>query len=130
MIKKYLAVFVFGCLGGAVRLGITHLPLFGNRFPIGTIIVNLLGCLLFPLVVYLIAFTLPLPSSIITGLSAGFVASLTTFSSLNLDGLRLFLSQQYLLLAIYLTLNIIGGLIMALIGLKISRILVHQREAF
>ncbi|KRM11965.1 CrcB family protein [Paucilactobacillus suebicus] len=130
MVRKYIAVFLFGCLGGLTRLGITHLPFSNGQFPIGTILVNLLGCLLFPLVVYLIAFTVPLPSAVITGLSAGFVASLTTFSSLNLDGLKLFMNHQYILLGSYLTLNIIGGLIMSLIGLRISRRLVKQREAF
>lgn len=130
MVKKYSAVFLFGMLGGLCRLLISHNVVLANGFPVSTIIVNLTGCLLFPITTYLIAFIVPLPSSIITGLTAGFVASLTTFSSLNMDCFNLVTQHQYILLTCYLALNIIGGILLSLLGLKISRLVSNRRGHF
>lgn len=116
MVKKYLSVFIFGMVGGLLRL------LFVTALvtPIGTVAANLLGCFLFPLVVYLVARKWPIPSAIFTGLSAGFVASLTTFSSLNLDSLILIRDHHYFEFVLYISINVIGGLLLSILGRTIS----------
>lgn len=126
--KKYIAVLIFGALGGISRSMISQILVLPNQFPLGTLLVNLSGCFLFSLVVHYLALAFPLNPTIISGLSVGFIGAFTTFSSLSVDGLKLLSHQQYLLFTVYDFVSISGGLALALLGIIISNRLFQRRE--
>ncbi|KRO11422.1 fluoride efflux transporter FluC [Paucilactobacillus hokkaidonensis] len=126
--KKYLAVLIFGTFGGICRTAISNLFVLSNHFPLGTLIVNLIGCFLFSIAIHYIALTFPLNSDIISGLSVGFVGAFTTFSGLSVDSIILLHSHEYLLLGIYNSASIIGGIGFAILGILTSQHLISRRE--
>ncbi|WP_137597919.1 fluoride efflux transporter FluC [Paucilactobacillus kaifaensis] len=126
--RKYLAVLIFGALGGICRSLISQILVLPNQFPLGTLLVNLSGCFLFSLVVHYLALAFPLSPTIISGLSVGFVGAFTTFSGLSVDALKLIAHQQYSLFILYDLTSIIGGIILALLGIMISKQLFKRWE--
>lgn len=108
-----LGIFLAAMLGGFVRYQISSWLPASPDFPWGTLFANYLGifCL-----VYLVKGYLVYKGSskgVILALGTGFCGSLTTFSSLMLDGVKLLDTGSYLSLVIYLVLSIGGGLLLA-----------------
>lgn len=108
-----LGIFLAGMLGGIVRFQISKWLPSSPDFPWGTLLVNYLGifCL-----VYLVKGYLVYKGSskgLILALGTGFCGSLTTFSSLLLDAVKLLDTGRYLSLVTYLILSIGGGLLFA-----------------
>lgn len=120
---KILLVFLGGGLGSVSRFGVSLLSvkMFGERFPAGTLTVNLAGCLLIGLL-----FSLGTERNII-GPSArlffmtGFMGGLTTFSSFGLESINLAREGLVDLSIINIALNNAGGLVMVIIGIMIGR---------
>lgn len=125
--KKYLLVYLFGMLGGICRLCITQIGVLNNHFPLGTLLVNLSGCLVFPIIKGYIAGHFDIPNDVVQGVSVGFIGAFTTFSSFSFDSFRLFQSQMYMFFLTYNGISIIGGLLCILLGITISKILLSGR---
>jgi fluoride exporter len=117
----YLYVGIGGAIGSILRYLISFISFpFINHFPIGTLFVNLLGAFVLG---WFVARVLPLQSinrEIKTGISTGIIGSFTTLSTLNVETIQLIHSEHYLSLFIYLSLSIIGGLILTIIGFSIG----------
>lgn len=52
-------------------------------------------------------------------IATGFLGAFTTFSTFSLENILLLRDAQFTLLLLYLSLSIIGGLVLVLVGLKI-----------
>ncbi|KRL37254.1 fluoride efflux transporter FluC [Liquorilactobacillus uvarum] len=106
-----LSVLFFGFWGGILRYQ------FGIWFNFnGTIMVNLIGCFILTFLTYLFL-SFKNPSEWLTiGLGTGLVGSFTTFSSFNLDTLKLILLDKSEYLFFYLIISIFGGLILSFLG--------------
>ena len=108
-----LGIFLAAMLGGLVRYLVSSQLPASPEFPWGTLLVNYLGifCL-----VYLIKGYLVYKGSskgLVLALGTGFCGSLTTFSSLTLDAVKLLDTGRYLSMVMYLLLSVGGGLLLA-----------------
>ena len=100
-----LSVMFFGFWGGILRY------LFGVWFQFnGTILVNLIGCFSLAFLIYFFLSYEKVAGWITVGLGTGLVGSFTTFSTFNLDLLKLALTHQNVYLIFYLLLSVFGGL--------------------
>ena len=84
---NYLIVFLGAGIGGAGRHGVNVLAarLVGTAFPAGTLVINVLGCLLMGLIAGFFAFRGHLPQEARLFLATGVLGGFTTFSSVAVE---------------------------------------------
>lgn len=113
----YLVIALFAFVGGATRFLISDwLPKVGGVFPLATLVVNLIGCLLFSWVVKHILSDIDISARLVLGIGVGFCGALTTFSSFALDAMQLVMGAHYLLAVLYVILSLGGGLGLVFLG--------------
>ena len=105
----YLVIAFFAFIGGTARywLGVWIPAVSG--FPLGTLLVNLLGCFIFSWLVKHILSDIDVSARLVLGVGVGFCGALTTFSSFALDTMKLVQSDQIGLAFIYLLLSFFAG---------------------
>ena len=86
-------LFLAGGAGALARYGVSELAntLVGRQYPLGTFVVNVLGCFLFGLIWELAAVRLLISDTVRLIILVGFMGSFTTFSSLIFDSFALLL---------------------------------------
>jgi len=94
---KLLFIFCFGGLGCLSRYGISGFvaKLTGDRFPWGTLVVNVLGAFIIGFLMEITAQNERIPLNLRSGLTTGFLGGLTTFSTFSLETFLLFDSGRY-----------------------------------
>lgn len=120
----WIAIGVGGALGSIARHAlnhVTHTQWLSTRFPAGTVVVNLTGCLVIGLLAGAIAagrVILPLHwrEFVFVGLLGGF----TTFSTFSLDTLVLARTHSFGYAALNVSLQVAGGLGAAWVGYRIG----------
>lgn len=85
-------------------------------FPLGTLVINLIGCFIFSWVVKHILSDIDVSARLVLGVGVGFCGALTTFSSFALDTMKLVQAGEIGLAFLYLLLSFIGGLAMTVLG--------------
>ena len=118
VIKRYLFVFLFGIIGGCLRQLVLK-PICHA--------VNLVGCFCFVMVMEYLPQRFSLNSDLVSGLSAGLVGSFTTFSTFNLDAIKLLIHGQFIFFSIYLVITILGGLGIIKLSQNFSQHLLNKR---
>lgn len=113
------------CLGGAARYGVTGMVarLASTSFPLGTLIVNLSGCLLAGFFISLPAGRLPLSPEARLFLITGFCGAYTTFSAWMLESSALFRSGQTSLAVLNLALSLAAGYLFFKSGEWLARLI-------
>ncbi|MGH8437233.1 MAG: fluoride efflux transporter CrcB [Pseudomonas sp.] len=124
MIRVTLAVAVGGVAGTLLRFATAnwitaHWP---QHFNVGTLLVNIVGCLLIGYLYGLFLLRPDIPLELRAGLIVGFLGGLTTFSSFSLDTLRLLESGQLPLALGYVALSVFGGLLATWAGLSLTKL--------
>jgi CrcB protein len=114
-----------GAATGAVcryLLGAWLAARLGTGFPYGTLLINLLGCLLIGLILTLaaerLALSEPLRLLLVTGLLGGF----TTFSAFGYETYSLALRGQWPAATLYIAASVLGGLLCVLLGAWLARL--------
>ncbi|QUG42350.1 fluoride efflux transporter CrcB [Psychrobacillus sp. INOP01] len=111
----YMYIGFAGSLGAIARylIGVFMIPESG--FPFATLLVNLVGC-------YALAFitsrSLPFSYKLKTAIGTGFLGSFTTFSAFSVETITMIENGQIVLAIIYITLSVVGGIIMSNVGWK------------
>lgn len=123
LFKNILLVGLGGALGSIARyIGQKYLSQwYPHPFPIGTFIVNILGCFLIGLFFGLAdkhAYFTPASRLL---LMTGFCGGFTTFSAFTLEGMQLLQQQRFLIFALYFTLSVFIGLMATFTGVWLSR---------
>lgn len=89
-----------------------------SGFPLGTLAVNITGCLLFGLAWGYFSKNLDAQKQLI--LLTGFCGGFTTFSSFSAEGLQMMMDQRWFNFFIYTAASIILGLLFTFVGYKIT----------
>lgn len=120
---NYLIVFLGAGIGGAGRHGVNVLSarLFGTGFPAGTLVINVLGCLVMGLIAGAFAFRGHLPQELRLFLTTGILGGFTTFSAFSLDAALLWERGEVGLAALYVGASVIFSLLAVAAGLVLSR---------
>ncbi len=128
--SNLVLVAFFGAIGSLFRfilIQITPKITFIN-FPIGTVIVNLIGSFLIGIVASLFEKQL-LSNELRSFIVFGFLGGFTTFSAFTYEVFNLLKTGNYLNLFIYLFLSIIVSLILFYIGYKIVKIIAWKNPS-
>lgn len=120
---NYLIVFLGAGIGGASRHGVNVLAarLVGTAFPAGTLVINVLGCLLMGLIAGFFTFRGHLPQEARLFLTTGILGGFTTFSAFSLDAALLWERGDMGLAILYVLASVIFSLIAVSAGLALSR---------
>lgn len=119
----YIALAVGGILGVYARYGLTRLiqSLYGQGFPLATLIVNLLGTFLLAFLFILTLERLTVSPAVRTGIMTGGLGAFTTFSTFIMEALLLVEDGQAGKAALYLTLSVGLGMAVAFGAVYIAR---------
>ncbi|PFO08502.1 fluoride efflux transporter CrcB [Bacillus sp. AFS076308] len=115
-----LAVGIGGFFGAIFRYLIGKIIPVPSGFPLGTLVINLLGCLFLSWF-----FTNTLKRRNINpilklAIGTGFTGAFTTFSTFSVETLNLVKNHQITMAIIYVVLSILGGITLALFGAKLA----------
>ncbi|MHC6226251.1 fluoride efflux transporter CrcB [Pseudomonas sp. X10] len=123
MIALVAAVSAGGVAGTLLRFAAGNLvnAYWPRHFYLGTLAVNLIGCLLIGLLYGLFLHRPLVPVELRAGLIVGFLGGLTTFSSFSLDTVRLLESGQAPLAFGYAAASVLGGLLATWAGLYLTK---------
>ncbi|WP_208589028.1 fluoride efflux transporter FluC [Gracilibacillus suaedae] len=117
-LKLFLAVGIGGVLGALLRYIIAESVSYIS-FPVGTTIVNLIGCFVLAYVTFHPFFKYKLSPAIFTAFTIGLLGSFTTFSTFIAESVLLFDgSTEWLIL--YLAIQILGGVGLSIIGAMLA----------
>lgn len=118
--KRRGEVFLFLFIGAFIGSDLRYLESLvfktSNGFPLGTIVANLSGALVLPFLIHYLQDRFSLSKRMILTLSTGVLGSYTTFSTFTADAYRLYNNGQWWFLFIYLTITMIGGFLVAVLG--------------
>ena len=130
MFMSYLVVMVGGALGSAARMWLSLLCAvrFGESFPVGTLVVNALGCFVIG------AFSaLTGPDSLIQAspltrqfVMIGVLGGFTTFSSFGLQTMNLMTDGEWLYAALNVVLSVVVCLAFVWLGIILVSLLTHK----
>jgi CrcB protein len=120
---QFLAVAVGGAIGSALRYGVSlwAARAIGAGFPLGTLIVNVTGCLIAGILFGLVEERAGFSPLVRILLLTGFVGGFTTFSTFALETVTLMQDGTWALaLASFMANNLAGGAF-ALAGIYLGR---------
>lgn len=116
MLNNLLLVGLGGGIGSILRY--LCQKNLNYSFPYGTLLVNVLGCLLIGLLWGF--FTRHVNEQMRLMLLSGFCGGFTTFSSFTYEGIQLMSESRWLIFALYTALSVVLGLLATYWGYKIA----------
>jgi CrcB protein len=118
--KQIFYIFFGGGIGSIMRFLISNYTqkLWNiNVFPMGTFIVNMLGCFLIGV---LSSAFLKVDNDLKFLLITGFCGGFTTFSAFSAENYSLFQGGNYFILTLYIALSVVVGLLSVFLGFIIN----------
>ena len=122
--NPYLLVAIGGAIGSVLRYGTGVFvgSLWRNSFPLGTLLINIVGSLVMGLFVGLMARLLPAwQNDARLFFAVGVLGGFTTFSSFSLDAISMIERGQLALAVLYILLSVVIAVPALYIGLVLMR---------
>mgnify|MGYP001461973440 FL=1 len=118
LIKTSLLIAGGGFIGTLLRFLTTQ---FLNKytvisFPIGTVVVNLIGCLLIGILAGFFSERLTSDSNLFLFLTIGCLGGFTTFSAFAIESQVFIQNGEFLKLAAYISIQVLIGIVLAVLG--------------
>jgi len=125
--KLLIIAAMGGAIGAATRYAVSvgAVRLLGHGFPWGTLIVNVVGCLIMGILIEAIALKYSTSLEVRTFLTTGILGGLTTFSAFSLDFATLVERKALLLAAVYMMASVGLSVLALFAGLAIVRALMQ-----
>lgn len=122
--QRLLFIGLAGGLGTLVRYWLSEAiaQRFGERFPIGTVVVNLLGCLLAGVLFYLMFDRFVVSPTVRTIVLIGLLGGFTTFSSYGLQTFTLLRAGEVDLALLNIAVSNVAGLLLVWLGYSLAKI--------
>lgn len=120
--SKLVLIFLGSGFGGLLRYALTGCVqrIGGGVFPFGTIIVNLLGCLLIGFLGAAFVGRWPLREELRLAILVGFIGGFTTFSALEMQTFELLKDGQYVHAAVNVGASVVLGLMAVWAGVRLG----------
>ena len=115
----FLFVALGGALGAMARYAISLIPI-RTRFPLLTLVTNVLGAILIGFIVGIASSSEKFPENMTLFLKTGVCGGFTTFSTFSLEAFNLFEDKQYAMGGAYVVLSCAGCILGVLCGKKLS----------
>jgi len=122
--QQLLLVGSGGFVGSALRFlisGWTHRLLPAATIPVGTLAVNLIGCLAIGFLGGLAEYRSMIGPQARLFLMIGLLGGFTTFSTFGYEGLSMLRDQQHIGVALYVGAHVVAGLVAAWAGMALAR---------
>ena len=122
---RILFIGLAGLLGTLGRYWLSGLAArrFGETFPVGTLLVNIVGCFLAGFLFYLMQERFLVNQTVRTAIMIGFLGGFTTFSSFGLQTFTLIRDSEFGFAALNIVVSNLVGLLMVWIGYTLARAL-------
>lgn len=122
---RIILVGIGGFFGASLRYIISGLciKIFGDTYPYGTLLVNVLGGFFIGLIMELSINGWPIPPNLRIFLTTGFLGGLTTFSTFGYETISMLSDGSYLLGTVNIGLNLILSLAGVWLGKFLAQIL-------
>ena len=123
--KELVFLGLAGAMGALSRYALSSAAarLLGSDFPYGTLLVNILGCLLLGLLMHIGLTTDIIPQSLRLVLSVGFLGAFTTFSTFSYETTRYIQDGAWLTVAGNIGANVILGILATIAGLALGQVI-------
>ena len=123
IINTSLIIGLGGFIGTIFRFLISSLieKSFATSFPIGTLLVNLIGCFLIGLVSGYFTQKMGDQTQLFFFLTIGILGGFTTFSAIAIDSQLFIENGEFLKMLFYITAQIIVGITLCLIGYNLMK---------
>jgi fluoride exporter len=124
-VQKLFYVGLGGFIGACLRyvISINSVKHFGNEFPYGTLIVNVLGGILIGLIMELSLTNDLISANLKLFLTTGIMGGLTTFSTFSYETVTFFSEGKYILAMLNTGLNLFLSIAGVLVGKFIPKII-------
>ncbi len=122
--RDVLFIAIAGVLGTLSRYGLSGLTqkLTGAGFPYGTLIVNILGCLLIGFIMQVGLNTDIIPRTLRVTITLGFLGAFTTFSTFSYETVSYLQESAWLLASLNIVANLGLCLLSTTIGMALGRL--------
>ncbi len=124
MLKTYLAVMLGGAIGTALRMWAVDIitARYGPSFPVGTLLVNIVGCFVIGAFVAYAGPTGTVPATLLTQqvVTIGVLGGFTTFSSFSMQTLNLLISGEWVRGGIYIVSSVAFCLLGVWLGYSVA----------
>jgi CrcB protein len=123
--QRLLLIGLAGLLGTLARYGTSGFVAkrFGESFPTGTLVVNVVGCFLAGFLFYVMQERFLVNELVRTSIMIGFLGGFTTFSSFGLQTFTLLRDGEILLAAANVIVSNVAGLLTVWLGYSLARLL-------
>ena len=123
MLKAIIAVGLGSCTGGILRYLVSKLSdsVTDGRFPLGTLAVNLAGCLIIGILSALAEQGGIANANVRLFLTVGICGGFTTFSTFMNESFQMVRDERYAILLAYMAASIFGGFLLVFAGYALAR---------
>jgi CrcB protein len=120
--RELIAIFIGGALGALLRAGLGELdPDPAPAWPWTTFAINVAGAFLLGYLVTRLQERLPLTSYVRPFVGTGFCGALTTFSTMQLELLKMIDAHRYALAAGYASASVVAGFVAIVLATALVR---------
>jgi CrcB protein len=121
-LRVFLLV-VFGSVGTLARYALQGVIQFHTEstFPVGTLVVNLVGCFLLGGIGQFGLEHLSFPPEWRVAVTVGFFGAFSTFSSFSWETVHLFEDGDWIRACVYVTFSVLGGLMLLRTGMWMAK---------